>query len=132
MITGALAMVALGLTIIAYSLKRTTLALGAAFAWLLFAIQGYANSAVMWDIYYCMFWFGIAMMLGIGIEASAMRIWATFGRNDNEISNNGKKPTRREVSTEYMHPADKLRIKHGLPPSAQRAKRDMDVRTGWR
>lgn len=119
-----LAIVSIALTALAYIIKRATLAIGAAFSWLLFALQGYSSSTTTWDIYYCMFWFGIAMMLAIAIESVQMRIWTSFG-------NSGEKETKEqevkrqkkeapETMVVHISPTDKLRAKHGLPPSKAR------------
>lgn len=124
MLLATLAMICISLTILAYCVKRATIAIGAAFSWLLFALHGYNISTVVWDIEYCAFWFGIGMMLAISIESAGMKIWANFGReHSEENSNNGHKAKKEETTTVYIHPSDKMRAKHGLPPSAARGRR---------
>jgi hypothetical protein len=124
MLTAILTVASLSLTILAYIVKRATIGIGAAFAWLVLSLHCYDQSTVAWDIYYSLFWFGIAMTLGVLIEAVGMKVWAYFSGNSGESEKETKTKKAEPTQTVYMHPADRLRAKHGLPPSAARARRD--------
>lgn len=122
------ALIAVALTWLAYKERRITIGIGAAFGWLITSVYSYSQSTAIWDIYFCLFWFAIAMMLAIGIEAAMMRASAP-GTVSDLPENTNKTPSNEH--SEYLHPVDKIRMKHGLPPSAARERRDKNRRSGW-
>jgi hypothetical protein len=115
MILTSLGSMAVALTIAAFWLKRVVLSIGAAFAWLVFAVDAYIVSAgVVTTAAYWVFWFGIAMTIGMALEAAITR------RPWHEIHEEEAEPEDKDLST---HPVDKLRKKHGMAPSEARERR---------
>ncbi len=118
MFTATLAVICLALTLGAYAMRRITLAVGAAFSWLLLGMRAYGESVAEWDIYYSLFFFCIAMLLTIAVES------VTFWRNQeernvktkNEIAEQRKEGTSTENDYETSK-IDKVRRKHGLSKS---------------
>ena len=64
---------ALSLMALASVFKGPAASLDASGAWLIAALAAYNTSAVVWDMYYGMFWFCIALVLVSGFEAFMVR-----------------------------------------------------------
>jgi hypothetical protein len=62
---------------VAYALKKTSLAFGAAILWVVFAIHCYGMSVYpsteVWDIYYGLVWLGVGMVLLCTLEPAIMK-----------------------------------------------------------
>lgn len=126
-----LCFLALGLTVGGFYLRRVVLVIGSAMAWLLIGVYGYVQAAgVMTSIYYWVFWFGIAMAIGIGVESMLVRRPIRELREEDEDIDHTK-TLATPLKTEYEHPVDKMRREHGLPPSSQRIRRRNDKEGGW-
>jgi membrane protein implicated in regulation of membrane protease activity len=69
----ALLLMAVSLMTLAYVFRKHFLAFGAAMGWILVAVYAYSLSAVAWDVYYGLFWFAIALVVGSVLEAMAVR-----------------------------------------------------------
>ena len=116
MILTSLGTMAVALTIAAFWLQRMVLAIGSAFAWMVFAADAYivsggdATTAAYW-----VFWFGIAMTIAMALEAVVTQ-------------RSAKKIKEEETALPYdngnTHPIDKLRKKHGLSPSKARESKE--------
>jgi uncharacterized membrane protein len=131
MINAVVAFIAVALTAIAIACRRTVMFIAAGFAFAILSFWNFSTSAETWDIYFLLAIFSIAMMLVMLIEA--INIWSSERRAElkgikQEQAENAKE---KEAETKGLHPADKLRVKHGLPPSPARARRDENLRTGW-
>ncbi len=125
------------LTAVAYVAKRVVLAALAAFAWLLLGLWAYSESTAAWDLYYGLFWFGIAAFLGIIVDS----IWILIQqqhqetREDMQMDKTEKQDEvleHKKEEFEKLSEQDQLRVKHGLKPSAARARREENKRLGWR
>jgi len=123
----ALGLIAVILMVAAFCLKRQVLAIGSAFAWLVFAGAAYIESAGdATTAAYWIFWFGIAMSIAMALEAVLVQRSAKKIREEETAI--------ATLSKEYEHPADRIRREHGLPPSEARKRRKTRQRekdTGW-
>jgi hypothetical protein len=122
------------LTGIAVACKRTFLFVGASFAWGLLSFWAYSQHLIEWDIYFLLFWFCIAMVIVMLIEA--INIYFDERRKEKKLDATMAKEELREDKKEKNEmkeygAADKLRIKHGLSPSASRERRNNSFRSGW-
>ena len=123
----ALGLIAVILMVAAFCLKRQVLAIGSAFAWLVFAGAAYIESAGdATTAAYWIFWFGIAMAIAMSLEAVIVQRSAKKIREEETAI--------ATLSKEYEHPADRIRREHGLPPSEARkrqATRRREKDAGW-
>ena len=123
----ALGLIAVILMVAAFCLKRQVLAIGSAFAWLVFASAAYIESAGdMATAAYWIFWFGIAMAIAMSLESVLMQRSAKKIKEEEAAMDN--------LSKVYEHPADAIRRKHGLPPSNARKRQEVRRRekdAGW-
>jgi uncharacterized membrane protein len=129
---GALIAVAtLTLTGIAVACKRTVIFVSAGIFWLLLGFWAVLTSTITWDIYFFVFIACIAMLIAMTTEAIV--IWdderKVEKRKIEEENIIESKATLKEQST--MHPADRLRLKHGLGVSETRIRRQNKFKTGW-
>jgi membrane protein implicated in regulation of membrane protease activity len=69
----ALLFMAVSLMTLAYMYKKHFLAFGAAMGWILVAVYAYSLSVAAWDVYYGLFWFAIALVVGSVLEAMVVR-----------------------------------------------------------
>ncbi len=119
------------LTLGAYFAKRVSIAVMAAFAWLLLGLWAYGNYTTMWDNYYMLFWFAIGCFLAVLVDSIYILIQEQGKQNreergwerDEKIDEaNEKKAELNETSN--MHPTDKLRVERGLQPSEARKRNE--------
>lgn len=115
MLSALLGFMAVVLTAVAYFSKRITIGIASAFAWGILGLQSYTNSTTTWDVYYCLFWFSIVMMLAIALESIYMK-FGIEGKNEVKGMEEEDKEKREEETGDYEHPMDKMRRKQGLPP----------------
>jgi hypothetical protein len=130
---------AIFLTLAAYGFRRVILGAIAAFAWMLLGLYAYSMSAATWDLAYGMFWFCIGAFLAIIVDMIWLMIQEQNKENVEERQNINFE--KREDAIEKvadgdedkgMNPIDRIRKKHGLKPSAARARREENKRLGWR
>lgn len=114
------------LTAIGYATKRMSITISSAFAWMITGINSYGYSSITWDMFYILFWFCIAMTLGVSVEAVTMRFSSS---NEEEHE---QKTTKQHDSTEYKPShIDQLRARHGLSPSIIRERNKRNRESGW-
>lgn len=132
MIFGAIIIVAaLTSTAIAIACKRTLMFSVAAIFWLIFSFWGFSASTATWDIYFITAFADIGITVAMIVEA--INIW---NHDRREQIKEEKKEEDILAKEKYnyergMHPADRLRLKHGLPISDIRERRKNTTRTGW-
>jgi len=63
----------IGLMAAGYIFKRIGLLFSAVGAWILFAVYCYGISSALWDVYYGLFWLGIAMAIVSAVESMSIR-----------------------------------------------------------
>ena len=68
-----LAIISLVLSIMGYNLKRPAIGFAGAGMWIIFALFSYSLSTAVWDIYFGIFWVGIALSIVIGLETFVLR-----------------------------------------------------------
>jgi phosphotransferase system glucose/maltose/N-acetylglucosamine-specific IIC component len=114
------------LTLGAYFAKRVSIAVMAAFAWLLLGLWAYSNYTTMWDNYYMLFWFSIGCFLAVLVDSVYILIQEQARQNreergwerDEKIDEANEK--KKDLAESGLHPMDKLRQEQGLPPSEAR------------
>jgi len=69
----ALALMAIALTGTGYWTRRPAIGFGAAGMWLILGLYSYTLTAGAWDIYYGLFWIGIALTIVVALESFVLR-----------------------------------------------------------
>ena len=114
------------LTLGAYFAKRVSIAVMAAFAWLLLGLWAYGNYVTVWDNYYMLFWFSLGCFLAVLVDSVYILIQEQGRQNreergwerDEKIDEAAEK--KKDLEESGIHPMDKLRQEQGLPPSEAR------------
>ncbi len=124
----AMAFIAVCFTIAAYYLKQVVLAVACTFGWLIIAAYGYITAAGdMTNIYFYVFFFGVAMTITMGFESLRIMQMSREYREDETEEREFKHKERTEPK-EQLSKADKLRVKHGMTPRHRVSHTD---RSGW-
>lgn len=109
----------------------TLLAVAASFGWGILAFWTYSQHTTTWDIYFSLFWFCIGMLI-VMIFAGIIMYSQDKRQEEKEQAKETATEEKQEAKdTRGMHPADKLRMKHGLPVSAIRERKNNSFRQGW-
>ncbi len=100
MLLTLLGFVAVILTLVMFQSKESMLGFPCALFWFLFGIQAYTLYAVMWDVYYCIFFFSCLGMMPFSV-------YAAFGLREKpdalETENEGeaiKEPSSKDKESE--------------------------------
>lgn len=116
--------------------RLAILSVMAAFSWLLFGLASYGLHVALWDVYYGLFWFSMAMMVAIMLDAFGLKMPNRAYRQDNlpreeQDAEQRKAADLQEQKESGLNDADKLRVEHGLQPSWKRKKQMNDRENGW-
>lgn len=106
----ALIVLAAGLMVAAYYLKQRPLAFAAAGGWLFFAVFCYMLSTGPWDIYYGMFFFGMAMLIISALEPALMRQQSDLGSSVVDELDDDKELD--EYDRDYKRHIKRLKTRH--------------------
>lgn len=68
-----LGVLALLLTIMGYRFRRPSLGFAGSGIWIIFAVFSLGYSTATWDIYFGMFWLGIALAIVVALETFVLR-----------------------------------------------------------
>ena len=96
-----LAVIALGLSMLAYHVYSPLFAIAAGAFWLAFSLLAYGASSGPWDIYYITFWFSMGLSIGVSIEA--VLVW-NKKRNKEMVE-------KEDATTPKLHPVKTKREK---------------------
>jgi len=114
----ALIALPIGLMIMGYVFKRQGLSFGAVGGWILLAVYAYGLSATQWDVYYGIFWLGIAMTIVSAVEAMSIRVKSEEVEEETSFARNVRRMTEHREKMEKYREA--LEGKSGRPKRRRR------------